>query len=100
MNHSSELRVPEYLYKSRRERLERLIKLDAPRVVLIAEAELFLRCFKWSWRSWWHSWKMNHFPEWLMWLTSAEYRAVCRDKQTDEDFEREMREMLSGEKPK
>ena len=96
MNHSGDLRVPEELYKSRRERLEKLMKLNAPRVVLVAEAELFLRCFKWSWRGWWHTWRMKHFPQWLLWITSAEYRAVCRDKQSDEDFEREMRAMLSG----
>ena len=96
MNHSGKLRVPESLYAARLDRLRRLINLNAPRVVLAAETELFLKCFKWSWHSWWHSYRLSKFPHWLLWLTMPDYRACCREeeKQENEEFEREMREML------
>lgn len=87
MNHSKELRVPRALYERRKARFKRLFALDAPDVVLCAEAELFLRSFRWSWGSWWHSWRLKHFPHWLLWLTMMGYRECCRsNKETDAQF--------------
>lgn len=41
-----DLKVTEPLYNTRRTRLARLIQLNAPRVILLREAELFLQCFR------------------------------------------------------
>jgi hypothetical protein len=93
MNHSGQLRVPQELYEIRRKRFRKLLDLHAPDVVIAAEAELLLKCFKWSWSGWWHSWRINHFPQWLLWLTMTDYRQACKDYGNDE-FERDLREKL------
>lgn len=86
MNHRSELRVPEEVYEARVKRLKRLLDLDAPRVILCNEAEIFLHSFKWSWRGWWHGWRWRNFPRWLMWATSAEWRQIVREAREEEEF--------------
>jgi len=95
MNHSSELKISEELYSIRRDRLERLLKLDAPRIILLAECELFARSFKWSWRGWWSDLIMRNAPHWLNWILDSDYREACRE--SDEDFERELRGTLNLE---
>lgn len=98
--HGTELRQPQYphLAKQRKERLRKALEHGAPEMIVIMMAEGYLRSYKLSWRGIWEWVRLNKFPHWLLWLTDADYRAVCRDKQTDEEFEREMREMLDPRK--
>ena len=75
------LRVDLKLYESRRDRLRKLIDLNAPQIVLRNEAEIFLRCFHPKpWAERWDRWMVNKFPEWLLWLTSSQYREMKREE--------------------
>jgi len=78
------LKVPQKLYESRRNRLRRLIELNAPMIILRNEAKLFLRCFnRKTFAEWWCDW-MRKWPEWLLWLTSPRYRAIKREDEDDQ----------------
>jgi len=97
MNHSLQLRVPLWLYEQRKTRFKKLFELNAPDSVLCAEAEIFLKCFKWSWSGWWSgwwfNWRLKHFPQWLLWLTMKDYREDCKDY-GDDELERDLRDIL------
>jgi hypothetical protein len=79
-NQETCLRVDRRLYESRRDRMKKLIELNAPEIILRNEAKLFLRSFKRrGFGEWMHDWMMRSWPEWLVWLSSAQYRAIKRD---------------------
>ena len=79
LRHGTALRVPEELRDQRRARLKRLLDIKAPDMVIATECELFLRCYKKSWKRTWHEWKFVHFPNWLMWLTDSEWRKMTKE---------------------
>lgn len=83
----TKLIVPQKLYESRRDRMKRLMELDAPATIIGTEARLLARCFSWTWRDRMHHWWMNKSPHWLIWLTSKKYRAFCRDEDELEDMQ-------------
>lgn len=79
----------------RRKRLQEILFVGGPDIVVIAMAENYLRSFRWSWSGIWQHFKCSKFPQWLLWVTDRDYRAVCRDTEGNEKFEREMREMMA-----
>ena len=79
-----DLRVSEELYKQRLDRMRRLIELNAPRAVICMEARLLSSCFHYPLSKRLHDFKMKKFPHWLLWLTSVDYRAVCREPLDDD----------------
>ena len=97
MNHSGQLRVPRSLFELRKKRLTKLLALGdrCPDVVICAEAELFLHCFKWSWRAWFDSCRIRHLPWWLLYIVDADYRAACKaTPEENEEFEGDLRGRL------
>jgi hypothetical protein len=93
--HGTKLCDPRHpnLAQQRKERLKKVLDLDAPEVVIIMMAEGYLRSFRISWRGVWEWVKLNKFPNWLLWITDKDYRNICREGA--EEFERDMRELLS-----
>jgi hypothetical protein len=91
--HSTKLRQPQYphLVGERRERLKKMLDLKAPEVIIIMMAEHYLRSFKLSAPLIWQWFKFHKLPPWALWLLDADFRAVCRDH----EFEDEMREILA-----
>jgi len=75
----TKLIVSQELFESRRDRMKKLIELDAPAMIIGAEARLLARCFSWTWCDRWNHWYMNKSPGWLMWLTSKKYRQFCAE---------------------
>jgi hypothetical protein len=90
----SKLIVERSLYGIRRDRLKRLIELNAPDVVILMGVRLLERCFRRrTFSEWIHDWKygsgkLKGWPDWLLWLTDAEYRKACADIDKDELRER------------
>jgi hypothetical protein len=77
------LRVPLVLYMNRRERLAKLIALDAPPVVIRNECRLMLRSFK---RRSLYEWFMSCcLPDWVLWLLSPDFRRMCRELDAEDE---------------
>jgi len=98
IRHSTKPVRPEYpnLIIERRERLKRILSVNAPEVIVVMMAEHYLDSFRISWRQMWSDFKMHKLPHWLYWLIDSDYRAVCRMPDEDlDDFEKKMREMLA-----
>ena len=95
--HSTRLRRPQYpqVVKERKERLEKMLAIDAPEVLIVMMAENYLRSFKFSLPSIWQWFKFHKLPRWALWLLDKDFRAVCADHEGIEEFEEDMRDMLS-----
>lgn len=67
IHHTTELRkgYPPDRLEDRRRRLLKMLKINAPEVVIISMAESYLRCFKWSWRGIFQTYKMK-LPHWVL----------------------------------
>lgn len=80
-----ELKIPEALYEARKQRMKRLIDLNAPKIIIWYEARTLLNSFKPStWRERWFDWQMHKAPHWLLMLISADYRQATRDMKDSE----------------
>jgi hypothetical protein len=75
----TQLRVPFSLYQQRRDRLRRLIEIDAPLALIALEVRSVARCFRWTIMDRLRDWYYRRAPLWLLWITSSDYRGVCRD---------------------
>lgn len=95
--HSTKLRQPQYphLAPERKERLKKMLNLNAPEVIVIMMAEQYLRSYRLDARLCWQWFKFHKLPRWMLWLLDADFRAVCADHEGTEEFEEEMREMLA-----
>lgn len=71
----SKLAVSQSLYESRRDRMRKLIDLDAPACVIGAEARLIASCFKPSWRDRRLALYVR-LPHWVLWLIWPDYRRM------------------------
>jgi hypothetical protein len=76
----------------RKERLQKLLNLKAPEIIIISAAEQYLRSFRRSWRGTWQHFKINRLPGWILWLIDQDYRKVCREP-LDPELEAELREL-------
>jgi len=91
------LRVDRRLYEVRKNRLKRFIELDAPDCIIEMAARAVIQCFpRRTIGQLWHELQVRHFPGWLFWLTSKDYREACRLPDDDGEFETEMLRMFGG----
>lgn len=87
------LRVPRDIYDFRIKLMKRLLDLGANPLMIEMQARSLIRCFpRRSLGDMWNVWKW-HFPTWVIWICSAEYREVCR-VEVDPDFEEKLRDLL------
>ena len=75
--------------------MKKMLDMNAPDVIVIMMAEQYLRSYRLDARLIWQWIKFNKFPRWLLWLTDADFRQVCREPDDITDFEEEMIEALS-----
>ena len=75
------------LYEMRVKRLRKLIDLQAPVSIIGMEARMVSECFRYTLIDRIRRWHFNRCPNWLLWLTSKDYREVCREdiESLDED---------------
>ena len=85
--HTTEHRKPQYphLAKERRDRLKKILELDAPETIVIMMAEHYLSSFKVSFHGLWFWLRVYKLPRWFLWLTDADYRQACREY-TEDNF--------------
>lgn len=88
IRHSTELRKPQYkqVVEERRKRLQKILDMNAPEIMVIQFAENYLRSFKWSRWGIWQDIKIHRFPRWLLWITNSDYRDACREVEAEEEF--------------
>ena len=83
------LRVPERLYIDRVARLRKMMELDAPRCIIQLNAELVVRCFQISWATARYSLWLHYCPNWIKWLTSAQWRRDVATWEAEDEGEAE-----------
>jgi hypothetical protein len=89
----SPLRVDKQVYEARRDRLKRLIELNAPPVIILMSVRSVEKCFhRRSFSQWLHDWqygsyRLKGWPHWLLWLVDRDYREVCREEEELDESE-------------
>jgi hypothetical protein len=87
------LRVPQETYEFRVKMMARMIELKARPSMIELSARNLVRCFpRRSLLELWNIWKW-HFPEWMIWVFSKDYRDLCREE-PDVIFEEWLRDAL------
>lgn len=77
---TGKLRIPEHYYEARKQRMKRLIELNAPAVIIYREAQCLVRSFeRRTFREWLQDMNVQHAPHWLYWLMDREYRQFARE---------------------
>lgn len=71
-----DLLVPEVLYKQRKVRMQKLLILEAPAILIRHEARLLLAAVHETRRSRFSRWYITHAPHWWLMLTNKAYRGV------------------------
>lgn len=69
-----QLLVTQELYIQRKQRMQKLLILDAPTIIIRTEARLLCACVHESWRTRLHRWHLNHMPHWWLMLVNKDYR--------------------------
>jgi len=95
--YGSQLKVSREKYENRRDRLRKLIDLNAPDSIICAEARMVTECFQYGINERLNRWAMHRCPHWIWWICSSEYRQICKDQNRHDldEFEEYMRKLLS-----
>lgn len=75
-----DLLVPKDLYEHRKQRMQKLMILDAPPILIRHEARLLLAAVHETRRSRWMRWYITKAPHWWLKLTNKEYRQMGKEE--------------------
>lgn len=81
---TGQLRVSQAVYIQRKQRMQKLLILDAPNIIIRQEARLLCAAVHESWRSRFGRWRISHSPHWWLMLTHKDYRQADKDAKCEQ----------------